>query len=126
MNDPKKLYRCEVLCTTLTDEITFTEYEVVKRTPKGYWVKEFPFDTDLIWVSDYAKKRLCYPTQKEAIHNLYHRRLRYRKILNARLNTTNEIIRQCEEILNGNKRCSETKGRKRRGLSNSIRPRDIG
>ncbi|MCP4371994.1 MAG: hypothetical protein GY797_28330 [Deltaproteobacteria bacterium] len=115
-----KLYRCNVFSTTISDEISFTEYDIVKRTSKGYWVKENIFDSDMVWVSDYAKKRLCYPTKEEAVNNLYYRRLRYKRILNARLKTTDIIIRKCEELLNGNKGRSKTKDRKRRGLGHSI------
>ena len=58
------------------------EYDLIKETPKGYWIgdKRFP---ELIrkWVSKTSKKRYAYPTTKEALINFIMRNEKRVKIL---------------------------------------------
>lgn len=94
---PEILYRCE----GYSHGIAHTKYKVLSETPCGYWVKEehdFNED-DKKWVSKTGKKRLCYPTKKEALFNLLCRRKYYLKILNARIEASNDVIYECEKIL---------------------------
>ena len=78
-----------------------TKYRVLSETSCGYWVKhDYDFDdSDKKWVSKTGKKRLCYPTKKEALHNLLCRRQRYLKILNAGIQRTNDIIYECKKLM---------------------------
>ena len=79
-----------------------TKYKIISETPCGYWVKsEYDYcnDDNKKWVSKTGKKRLCYPTKKEAINNLMHRRLIYLKILRSGIEKSNQIICECKKLL---------------------------
>ena len=91
------LYRCD----GYSHGIYYTKYKVISETPCGYWVKnEYDYDEkDKKWVSKTGKKRLCYPTEKEALYNLLCRRIRYLKILQARIEGTKDIIYECKKII---------------------------
>lgn len=96
---PEILYRCD----GYSHGITYTKYKVLSETPCGYWVKEEHDwnNDDKKWVSKTGKKRLCYPTEKEAVFNLLCRRKHYLRILNARIQSSNDVIYECEKILRG-------------------------
>lgn len=54
-----------------------TEYYLVKETPKGYWIKwwltylqeDIPLRRQAYWIPKVSKKRLAYPTKKEALES---------------------------------------------------------
>jgi len=81
-----KLYRYENLYADGTTRVELREFNVVKRTAKGYWIQlwVFSFD-DKKWVSDNARKRFAYPTKKEALFNFVKRKDAQIRILKSRL-----------------------------------------
>jgi len=69
-----------------------TEYNLIKKTPCGYWING-KWGTDKRWVSATARKRFAYPTKKEARINFQARKQKYKRILKARLDETEESLR---------------------------------
>lgn len=47
------------------------EYELVRETPKGYWIKVFMQEH---WISKTARKRYAYPTKEEALEGFIQRK----------------------------------------------------
>jgi len=86
----KRLYRYD----GCGDLIHISEFIVIKKTECGYWVKQvntYSSEKEK-WVSKTGKKRLCYPTKKEALKNLYHRRLIYVGLLKRHIENSNTIL----------------------------------
>ena len=84
----------------------YIEFEMIKETPCGYWIKEkadekfftyrYKGNKNKIWVSKNGKNRIAYPTKKEALFNFYKRRERYIKILKSRLEESEEVLKEAE------------------------------
>ena len=79
------------------------EFDLVKETPKGYWIGLFlkPMDKPYYekWVSKTAKKRYAYPTKEEALNNYIRRTESRIKILKAQL-LSSQIALGRAEIIN--------------------------
>ena len=67
-------------------------YEVIKETPKGYWIKLFSSFDEKKWVSNNAKNRFAYPTKEEALFNFKARKKRQIQILESRLKKAKEAL----------------------------------
>ena len=65
------------------------EYDLLKETPKGYWIGYGGFGFSSLcwkkWVSKTAKKRYAYPSKEEAMTNYIKRTERRIKILKSQL-----------------------------------------
>ena len=76
------------------------EFELLKETPKGYWINLFP--DQLIptkkWVSKDAKKRYAYPTKKEALNSFIARKKRQTEILEAQLSNARMALMKGKEM----------------------------
>lgn len=86
--------------------IYYIEFELIKETPCGYWIKEIKRDYftpmyrgEKIWVSKDGKNRIAYPTKEEALFNFYKRRERYIRILKSRLNESEQVLKKVESKL---------------------------
>lgn len=66
-------------------KIHLMEFDFIKETPCGYWIKLFSFCDDKKWVSKTAKKRFAYPTKEEALSSFIARKTRQIEILEAQL-----------------------------------------
>ena len=82
--------------------LALSQYRILRETKCGYWVTIVHPYTDSIekWVSKAGKKRLCYPTKMEAVTNLYHRRKRHLKILQAQIKQSQQIMDDCGKMKN--------------------------
>lgn len=81
-----KLYRIE--SSPCEDGRTFIhvhEYEVVKETPKGYWIMLSNFDVTRRWVPKISQKKFACSTVKSAMESFVARKKRQIKILQAQL-----------------------------------------
>ena len=96
-----------------------TTYKLIRKTPCGYWIKEIkkhaPFllkpNEELIisktsplkpnerWVSSTSKKRIAYPTKKEAIESYIARKERQLSILKYQIGRAQEGLIAAEELL---------------------------
>lgn len=81
--------------------ITLTTFELVKETPKGYWIvsiglKFYPQYKK--WVSKTAKKRYAYPTKAEALHNFIKRNQRRLGILKRQIELCKSNLSKAELI----------------------------
>jgi hypothetical protein len=65
-------------------KIFFTEFDLLKETPCGYWIYK-NYTDDKRWVSKTAKKRFAYPSQDEALSSFIARKTRQIQILEAQL-----------------------------------------
>lgn len=68
--------------------IILRTFELVKETPKGYWICHGFLDKlhgDKKWVSKTSRKRYAYPTKEQALINLRKRTERKIKILDRQL-----------------------------------------
>lgn len=112
MSKIELLYRYDggyFITDSISSKLIRTDYKVVKETPCGYWVRDVSLgylegfekenQKNEKWVSKTGRKRLCYPTKKEALESLIYRRRRYIKILNAQLSKSHKIIGACERSI---------------------------
>lgn len=75
------LYRMDATQFTDSTRLNMVSYDVIKETPKGYWIDIWPKK----WVSKNGKKRFAYPTQEEAKISFIKRRERQVTILSNQL-----------------------------------------
>lgn len=71
------------------------EFDLVKETPKGYFIKASGPDwleAESIWVSKTSKKRYAYPTKEQALEYFVHRKEKRIKILSQYIDTCQEAI----------------------------------
>lgn len=85
-------------CTSMDDNGTFEVvvecgiYDVVKKTPCGYWI-ETPYERrKRRWVANSGKKRYAYPTKKMAMHNFIARKKRQIKLLELDLDIARQAL----------------------------------
>lgn len=73
-------------------------YDLIKETPKGYWIgfRSLRTDTDSLskhywkkWVSKTSRKRFAYPTKEEALVNYIKRTEKRIKILKNQILSSN-------------------------------------
>ena len=62
-----------------------TEYDLIRETPKGYWVGLKGLESLDRWVSKTARKRFAYPTKAEALNSFIIRKERQIAILTRQL-----------------------------------------
>ena len=99
-----KFYRYEDVHYEDGPRIQLYEFDLLRETPKGYWIipKYTLFDVeeeeDKIWVSKTARKRYAYPTKEEALEGFYHRKRRYAEILRSRLSATEYVLDMIEDM----------------------------
>ena len=74
-------------------KVEVREYELLRETPKGYWVGYGSFGYSQYswkkWVSKTTKKRFAYPTKEEAMVNFIKRTEKRAKILERQLQVCN-------------------------------------
>lgn len=75
-------------------------FELIKETPKGYWINLFPDMgwNEKKWVSSNAKKRYAYPTKEEALSSFLARKRRQIEILEAQLSNARMALMKGKEL----------------------------
>lgn len=82
------------------------KFEVIKETPKGYWILEkweYSFQTDMDdeenkrWVSKNGRKRYAHPTKKEALQYYQYRKRSQIRHLEARLHWARKALTKANE-----------------------------
>lgn len=96
-----KLYRYEAVRYSSGDEefgffvspakLILKEFEVVAKTPKGFWIT-FGFGGKDKWVSLFTKKRFAATTKEQAMVDYKERKLAYVKYATNRLNMAKEEL----------------------------------
>ena len=76
-----------------TVRVICNEYELVKETPKGYWITTEYYIYNK-WVSKTSKKRFAYSTKEEALTNFRLRSEKYLSILEPRVRDLKDALRQ--------------------------------
>lgn len=109
------LYRYEMIVFERREEcdigiaIECKEYEVLKETREGYWIKTGGYAPCTVlkkkWVSKVTKKRFAYIKKEDALKSFIRRRERYIVLLEERLNTSKRAL----DIANEMKRLGEYK-----------------
>ena len=110
MNPPENFYRYELKGYPNIDqfgdpaEISWNlymyKYDLLKKTPKGYWIGFKEFSCGLTWkkwISKTAKKRYAYPTEKEALNAYILRSKRRVEILEDQTKNTKYGIYLAEQ-----------------------------
>lgn len=88
-----KFYRYEwVNYSSYSMELRLMEYDLIKETPKGYWIGEKGFKGGYRWVSKTGKKRYAYPTADAALINYIKRTERRISILTSQLNNSKNSL----------------------------------
>ena len=95
-----KFYRYTDIRYTDGVRVHLNEFNLVKETPKGYWIKhDWDWDdSDKRWVSKDGKNRYAYPTKKEAMVNFLARKKRQIEILEYKLNDARMALYYGEQI----------------------------
>ena len=81
-------YRCTFIGDAQYFDLRFIEYQLVKETPKGYWITHRSWRLQMIspkWISKTSRKRFAYPTKQEALTNYIKRTERRLDILNYQI-----------------------------------------
>lgn len=76
--------------------IVLKTYEILKETPKGYWIRVRHYWKK--WVSKDGRKRYAYPTKAEALNNFKLRKEKQKEILKSRLNEVEQLLRQIDKV----------------------------
>ena len=71
-----KHYRFETRENEISISIATLVFDVVKETPKGYWIAQHRHAKPR-WVSKNTRKRYAYPTKEEALVNYQRRTKRH-------------------------------------------------
>lgn len=79
-----------------TYKIVLKTLQIIKETPKGYWIRDHVYWKK--WVSKDGRKRYAYPTKAEALVNFKLRKEKQRKILKARLDEVEQLLRQIDKV----------------------------
>jgi hypothetical protein len=77
-------------------------YDLIKETPKGYWISQWKWFVTKKWVSKTSKKRYAYPTKEEALTNFIKRSEIRAKILKAQLNACKEGLNLANKLNENN------------------------
>jgi hypothetical protein len=83
-----KFYRFKIVDYTEAGnnpKLKLFEYDLIRETPKGYWIGSKGFTAGYKWVPRESKKRYAYPTEEEALVNYIMRTKRRIKILGHQL-----------------------------------------
>lgn len=72
-------------------KLELRKYDLIKETPKGYWIgyKGFSFKK---WIPKNSRKRYAYPTKEEALKNFILRTKKRVKILKRQIDCCNIAI----------------------------------
>lgn len=62
----------------------FEIYEVIKKTPQGYWISDWNKGKEKRWVANFGFKRFAYPTKQRALESYIKRKERQIRIMQAR------------------------------------------
>lgn len=90
MSELKELYQYSGVVRVFGGVSLYVKtYQVLRHTPKGVWVS---FLGGQRWVSLHTKKRLAYPTKKEALEAYKHRLVRHLQILNRKTRDAESIL----------------------------------
>jgi hypothetical protein len=103
---------------TIDTKISYYEFNLIKETPCGYWIKEMcytpssergRFTNGKKWIHKGAKNSYAFPTKEEALYNFYKRKERYIKILKSRLQKAQTSFRIAESEIRekGEKKCQQ-------------------
>jgi hypothetical protein len=93
-------YRYEIEKNARFPGLVFRTFEVVKETPKGYWLKEtFTYSPHrLHWVPKKSIKRYAYPSKTEALINFIKRTEKHASILGSRLYDCKNTLEQARKL----------------------------
>ncbi len=80
--------------------IRLTEYQVMRETPRGYWVRRYQGFGKLTerWTSNCSKTRLAHPTKKEALFAYIKRKEYQIPLLEGRLERAIENLRKARNM----------------------------
>jgi hypothetical protein len=98
-----KFYRYQDIFYESGPKIDLLEYKLIRKTPKGWWIIRdwgtFSWNDGLeSWVSATARKRLAYPTKKEALHSYKMRKMRQIGIYKARLEDAEILLEKIKDM----------------------------
>lgn len=83
-------------------ELGLTEYEIVKRTPKGAWIR-YPlfslYEDEKKFVLLTARKKFACETKEEALKSFAARKNRQIAILEAKLKVAKEALQRANHML---------------------------
>lgn len=80
-------------------KVNLQEYNLVKETPKGYWINIFNTHDGLsIWISKTSRKRFAYPTRMEALFSFKMRTQKRLKIARLTINLCEQALKQVENF----------------------------
>lgn len=107
-NTPNYLYRYETASSIAFGEIELRQFEVIKETPKGYWIIEaFYYNGGWIgdsshtkkrWVSKDGFKRFAHVSKKDALVSFQYRKRSQIRILEKQLEMAKESLKKANEF----------------------------
>lgn len=74
------------------------EYEILKETPKGYWIDYFPSKKFVLKSSPNTKRRFADSTKSEALNSFIKRKEKQQKILESQVYEVKISIRMAKEL----------------------------
>jgi hypothetical protein len=88
-----------------TYKIVLKEFQIIKVTPKGYWIRQnFYFKK---WVSNDCTRRFAYPTKNEALFHFKKRKEKQLKILTSQVEMVQQLLNQIDKVNTDEKETQE-------------------
>lgn len=95
----KTLYRYDDPLGLEFGELTLREFDVIIKTPKGYWINKHLYGYKKRWVKDGGKNVFAYASQEEALKNYIERKKFQIDIKEFQLDYAKHNLNNAEEIL---------------------------
>lgn len=92
-----KLYRFLDCNYPPHSECFLEDYEVIRETPAGYWIKDWEGKDGKRWVAKTGFKRFAYVSKEDAADSYVARKNRQIRILGARLDAARDRLKFMEE-----------------------------
>lgn len=92
--DEDKLFRY----ANYKDDIYLRKYQIIKRTPKGCWVKDLVCKSGKRFILNDARKRFAYPTREEALESFMHRKWSQIAIIKKQMQDAKDALSWVDEL----------------------------
>lgn len=86
-----------------TPKLEYYEYDLIKETPKGYWIGYDWSEKPYKWISKTSKKKFAYLTKEDALNNYIKRTERRLEILKSQIESCKDGLYLANKILSDEK-----------------------
>ena len=95
----RTLYRYDDPMDLEFRELTLRKFDVISKTPRGFWINRLPYGYKKKWVKDGGKNIFAYASQKEALKNYIERKKFQVDVKQFQLEQARKNLNNAEGIL---------------------------